>query len=169
MDHSNPYEMILEALDLTETELQDLKTPLVKLRQSFRRREVKNLGIYSEKLVRLAYLIAYFPAYTRLIPETLDRIGGKEIKAVNFQELSFIGSGPGPEIYGFIQYLKSKNLIKPTQMIKINRFDLKLWNKEYTKYVLPAIKDLHPCIIDQFHELDFKDKLQESVLETLTN
>lgn len=168
------YENILNVLNLNEADLQKLNGSFRDLKSSFNRLKIDNLDKYSKQDYQYAYLLTYFPAYSYLIGEVLNTIETTE--NIFFDKLSFIGSGPGPEIYGFIRYMESKGKFKPDSNISINRFDfVEKWNDTYQKIfrqlilkITPKLTPL-PSISDNFQKIDFRVKLDERALNILKN
>lgn len=161
------YEIILKYLNLEDTDLQNLKKCVISLRESYRTQNVSNIDKYSLEEYQKAYLFAYYPSYTYLIGEVLDKLytSNFAIPNANYKSLSFIGCGPGPEIYGFVRYLKNKNY--PTNNLSINRFDFDIWNSIFDKTTLKFIQELIPDVIDNMKICDISSKLPEDALQIL--
>lgn len=162
------YENILNVLNLKEADLQKLKDFVRSLKSSFNAIKIDNLDKYPKQDYQYAYLFTYFPAYSYLIGEVLNTIETTE--NIIFDKLSFIGSGPGPEIYGFIRYMESKEKFKPNSKISINRLDfVEEWNDTYQKIFIQLKSKLTPStsISDNFQKIDFRVKLDERALNVL--
>lgn len=121
------YSSILEGINAKgnlavtpDVHLQSLKPHVRFLRKAYFGRPV--IVPYEKKAIQEAYLITYFPHYYQLIykiflEEVPDFFKGKKSVSV-----SFIGGGPGSEIYGLVRYIA--NNAKHIKQIKINLFDL---------------------------------------------
>ena len=166
------YDNILNVLNLKEADLQKLKNIVRSLRSSFNAIKIDNLDKYPKQDYQHAYLLTYFPAYSYLIGEVLNSIETTE--NIIFDKLSFIGSGPAPEIYGFIRYMESNGRFKSNSNISINRLDfVEEWNNTYQKIFIQLKSKLTPStsstpsISDNFQKIDLRYQLNERALNIL--
>jgi hypothetical protein len=96
--------------------LRELQTQARRLWQSYRTQNV--LADYSQAKTQEAYLLRYFPFYTRLVETELDdlRERGFSVPDVELLEACLFGCGPGPEVIGLMRFLKNSNA-KTTMLI----------------------------------------------------
>jgi hypothetical protein len=122
------YNNILDGLFLKKNILsnQQKQEYLVSLQEpvrSIRRAYIESFPIrfdYQNPDVQAGYLITYVPHYTDLTHYAL-RNSGSEIANANLENLVFIGSGPCPEIVGYLRYiLEFNNKVKD---IRVNIYD----------------------------------------------
>ena len=86
--------------------LQHLRDPARELWKAY---QTQNISIsYSKHEYQAVYLLRYFFPYSKLVPYVLNRLIAKDFPVRLEDELltaSFFGCGPGPELYGLMDYL----------------------------------------------------------------
>ena len=87
---------------------------------------------YTNEKIQAGYLITYVPHYTDLLHYVLTKTGNK-IANENIEKLLLIGSGPCPEIIGFLRYL-NENASKVIENLKVSIFDIAIdewkWSRD---------------------------------------
>src|SRR6266581_7469187 len=113
------YERILQSLfeanHLSTTEeqaryLENLRPAVVRLWDAYQRQEgIQNATHYDDLSTQAAYLLRYFPSYTQPIRETLLAFAREITSGLNVERVrvAFFGSGPEPELFGLLQFLRS--------------------------------------------------------------
>jgi hypothetical protein len=87
--------------------LSELRPHAKQLWQSYQQ---QNITVdYSEAKIQEAYLLRYFPFYTRPVVKELDalRTAGVTLPEVELLDACFLGCGPGPEVIGLMQHLRN--------------------------------------------------------------
>ena len=87
--------------------LSELRPHAKQLWQSYQQ---QNITVdYSEAKIQEAYLLRYFPFYTRPVVKELDalRTAGVTLPEVELLDACFVGCGPGPEVIGLMQHLRN--------------------------------------------------------------
>ena len=150
------YEQILQGVKLkhslnseteTLTHLQNLQSSVRSLRAAFRIFPVR--FDYTNIQVQQAYMFAYFPHYTELLEHAL--INSKEEIGQNFpKKLLLFGSGPCPEIIGYLKFINSFSENKNCQ-IGISIFDIASTHWEYSRnltfdQIVPKYQNGHKII-----------------------
>ena len=125
----NLQEEILEiffkekAIDTDEKQrnfLKNLKTKKDKLFKNFKSDHVK--VDYCDENIQFLFVLIYFPFHAQILPIILkDLLSRKIFSPLQNMKISFIGCGPGAEILGFFNFLKSQSISYP--QININTFD----------------------------------------------
>jgi hypothetical protein len=114
----NPYQLILEELnvlndiedeDTCRAVLQSTQEYVIKLRQGFRASPAT--VDYSCPHQRAAYLLAYYPHYIEPLFRALNSYTPQDAKDSIFENhkirACFLGSGPSPEVLGWIAYMNA--------------------------------------------------------------
>jgi hypothetical protein len=100
---------------------------------------------YREPNTQAAYMIRYFPQYSQIIRIILSDLKDRNILLPFNQSdlsVSFFGSGPSPEIYGFLQFLNAD--FQRVRKVTAYTFDIISdewsYSREITvKHLLPSI------------------------------
>jgi hypothetical protein len=107
--------------------LRSLQPVVIGIRETFKSYWPGTID-YSMLEIQIAYMIAYYPTYSLLIQEVLDAIETSISPELPFGKntlvASFIGSGPSPEVLGFLTYLNRSQKYKPKDIL-VKTFDLK--------------------------------------------
>ena len=103
---------------------------------------------YKDRDTQDCYLLRYYPAYTQLLLQELERL--EESDNLHFDKkkrltASFFGCGPAPELAGLLQFLQHKGYRWP-ELITANLYDIKSGPWRYAsgiveQHVLTAIRD----------------------------
>lgn len=109
------YKKKLEELSRTEEE--NIRKNILTLRESYLEKEP--ISIYDNGEIRKAYMLCYYPNYSKIIYELMDKYIYNLVKnkSENFLSITFLAAGPGAEIFGFIKYLSDKNYKKTLRII----------------------------------------------------
>ena len=131
----------------TQSHLQNLQSSVKLLREAFRIFPVK--FDYTNIQVQQAYMFAYYPHYTELLEYVL--INSKEQIGQNFpKKLLLFGSGPCPEIIGYLKFINNYSLNKNCE-IGISIFDIASTHWEYSRnltfnQIVPSYQNEHKII-----------------------
>ena len=89
---------------------------------------------YSDANIQASYLITYFPQYTELLTYALS-MAGEIIANEHINSLIFFGSGPCPEIIGYLDYIRifTPNLAR---QLNISIFDIAATNWQYSRDII---------------------------------
>ncbi len=121
MEEKNIYKLIFKETygfdydELTKNRAEDIKKYIAILRNSYKR-NVPNTP-YEESEIRKAYMLCYYPNYIGPIYTLMNKYINKKIKTLlkTTINVSFLGAGPGPEVYGCLkslnEYLINKKII----------------------------------------------------------
>jgi hypothetical protein len=99
---------------------------------------------YRKPTVQTTYMLRYFPPYAEVTRVVLDELHRKEV--LPFQEellyVNLFGCGPAPELYGIMQFLKSR--FPRSEMIIGHLFDVASESWTYSRritldYLVPAL------------------------------
>jgi len=139
------------------THLEDLKPYVKNLRTAFRHFPVR--FDYKSIPTQEAYMIAYYPHYTLLIEYVLEKYKdylGEQIP----EKLSFFGSGPCPEIIGYLNFLNNN---KSYKSLNINIYDIasEHWkfSRDITKhYLIPKYQKNQKVNSLQSYKVDITKK-----------
>lgn len=109
----------LDDADTKAQYLRDLQPAARRLRESYHKSKV--VTEYSEAKTQEAYLLRYFPFYTRLVERELDvlRERGFGVPEVELLEACLFGCGPGPEVIGLMRSLKKSNAMTTMLIAKM--------------------------------------------------
>ena len=125
------------------------------LRQAFRHFPVT--FDYTDVSIQQAYMFAYFPHYTQLLEYVLNQ-AGNDIQGNPPQDLLLFGSGPCPEIIGYLKYLNNRY---PNQNFELNVsiFDIASTHWQYSRditynQIIPSIRNGHN--IQNWNSKDFR-------------
>lgn len=103
--------------------LQGLQQPAIQLRNGFFTFPVSI--DYSRRDYQSVYMLRYFPGHSQIIKSTLHSLhsnpGHLPFSNETF-DVSFIGCGPGPEIYGFFEFLNG-TVFRP-RVVNVHTFDI---------------------------------------------
>ena len=109
--------------------LQNLQNQVKSLRQAFRVFPVR--FDYTDIKIQQAYMFAYYPHYTELLEYVLN--SAKNNLNNNFpSNLLLFGSGPCPEIIGYLKFLNGQNLSKNID-INVSIYDIASTHWEYSR------------------------------------
>lgn len=111
--------------------LRSLQEHVRNLRQAYRTYPVH--FDYTNRNIQEAYLLTYFPHYTDFLWKTLN-FTGNQIANENINELILFGSGPCPEIIGFLRYVNQHN--PQNQEIKVSMFDIAIEDWGWTRHIV---------------------------------
>ena len=166
------YQMILDGLFAangceTEAEqaayLSGLKPATQSLWRSYRaNHSIHENANYESAETQAGYMLRYFPHYTQLLPEVLERLPMAKLGSILKRELhvSLFGPGPAPELVGLVQFLEMY-WGQDCRLIA-DLFDIKstAWEKCRNITVdrlLPAISS-RTTVEANAHECDFTEK-----------
>ncbi|ANV88926.1 hypothetical protein [Picosynechococcus sp. PCC 7117] len=162
--YPNIYDEILEAIrysprffDNCQTEkfeeyLSSLQDNLINLRKSYKKDWVQ--ADYRDIKTQAAYLLAYYPQYAEICSDIFCQIEQEFNFNADFK-ISFLGSGPCPEIIGFLYFLSQHS--ENNHNLETNVFDLETshWQsaREITEYLVGRYNqehyiNIHPHTID---------------------
>jgi len=129
------YEHILKGIEQRNTSglnlkeyLQSLKSSVITLRRAYLQKPV--YVPYDEESIQSAYLIAYLPHYYNLIYSILFTEGKRIFGTHSSVNISYIGGGPGSEVYGTISYILS--LQPQVESINITIYDINADTWQYS-------------------------------------
>lgn len=123
-----------------EDYLKSLKKEVRMLRSAYRKHPV--FVPYHEKDIQSAYLITYLPHYYQLIEKILREQNPDNLAQKNEVCISFIGGGPGSEVYGTIKHIIAHN--PNIKKIVVNILDINASNWAYSHKIVinKLIKEL---------------------------
>lgn len=114
------------------TYLQSLQKDVRTLRSAFRKYPVE--FDYTNTNIQASYLLTYFPHYTDLLQIVLNS-SGATIATENINKLTFFGSGPCPEIVGYLRYLNQHNQIE-NRNINVKILDIAATHWNYSREIV---------------------------------
>lgn len=115
-----------------QTYLQNLKPAVQSLRASYRAFPVR--FDYANHSVQAAYLLAYFPHYTDLLLTALNKTEAVFANQ-NISELHLFGSGPCPEILGFLRYA-TQHTPRVNRDIQVTIYDIAVEHWRYSRDII---------------------------------
>lgn len=139
----------------TVVHLQNLQSSVKSLRAAFKVFPVR--FDYTNIQVQQAYMFAYYPHYTELLELVL--INSKEEIGQNFpKKLLLFGSGPCPEIIGYLKFLNSFSQNSNCE-ISVSIFDIASTHWEYSRnltfnQIVPTYQNSHKIV--NYTAKDFK-------------
>jgi len=124
--------------------LQNLQNQVKSLRQAFKVFPVR--FDYTDVKIQQAYLFAYYPHYTELLEYALNSANSSLNNSFPSKLLLF-GSGPCPEIIGYLKFLNGQNQISRMNL-KVSIFDIASTHWEYSRditfnYIVPSYTNVH--------------------------
>jgi len=135
--------------------LQTLQSQVKSLRQAFRVFPVR--FDYTNVNIQQAYMFAYYPHYTELLEYVLNSANANLNN--NFpSNLLLFGSGPCPEIIGYLKFLNGQNQIGKMNL-SVSIFDIASTHWEYSRditlnQIIPRYRNGHT--ISNWSSKDFK-------------
>ncbi len=124
---------------------------------------------YASVDIQNAYLLRYFPFYTKLVPCVLSK-SGVQLPKVELLQPIFFGCGPAPELVGLLEHLKEN--CPNTEMVSATFADLAIdtWQHSISisiERVVSRIWDAELCDY-QYKQVDIADAnlLQKIKVET---
>ena len=114
--------------------LESLQSDVKMLRGAYRKHPVS--VPYERETVQSAYLITYLPHYYQLIEKILREKNPDSLCKSTTVNITFIGGGPGSEVYGTIKHILSHNYV--VKRINVNILDI---NAETWGYSHKVVKD----------------------------
>jgi hypothetical protein len=98
---------------------------------------------YTNSNIQASYLLTYFPHYTELLQVALNKTNAT-IANENINRLLLFGSGPCPEIIGYLKYLNQHNA-NNDRTIQVNIYDIAATHWQYSRNIVfqnivPTIK-----------------------------
>ena len=114
--------------------LESLKNDVRILRRAYRNNPV--LVPYEKETIQSAYLITYLPHYYQLIEKILREQNPDSLSKKTSVNITFIGGGPGSEVYGTIKHILSHNDV--IKNINVNILDI---NASTWKYSHEVVKE----------------------------
>lgn len=155
-ENDNIYEIILKrnydlfSNELNETNAREIKKHIKILRESYK----SNVPItnYDEKNICKAYMLCYYPNYVEPIYILMKNYICKTISKLNITkfQVTFLGAGPGPEVYGCIKAIKENTTIKK---IQCNLHDYEQnWQlqRDVTRELIMKLEGIYPNIKNIF-------------------
>ncbi len=157
------YDEILEGIKIknslkSENELiihlKSLQEQVISLRQAFRDFPVR--VDYTEVKTQEAYMFAYYPHYTELLYYVLSAASDMLDNKCPSKLLLF-GSGPCPEIVGYLKFLNKQNLAENIDL-DVSIFDISSTDWKYSRditfnQIVPNYKNGHT--ISNYNPKDF--------------
>mgnify|MGYP006156483403 CR=1 FL=1 len=138
--------------------LKNLQNKVISLRQAFRIFPVR--FDYKDVNIQQAYMFAYYPHYTELLEYALN--SAKDSLNNDFpSNLLLFGSGPCPEIIGYLKFLNGQTQLKKMDL-SVSIFDIASTHWEYSRditfnEIIPSYKNGHT--ISKWSSKDFKINL----------
>ena len=135
--------------------LQNLQNNVKSLRQAFRVFPVR--FDYTNVNIQQAYMFAYYPHYTELLEYALNSANNSLNN--NFpSNLLLFGSGPCPEIIGYLKFLNGQNQIEKMDL-SVSIYDIASTHWEYSRditfnQIIPSYINGHT--ISKWSSKDFK-------------
>ena len=129
-----------------ETYLQSLKPAVRMLRSAYRKHPV--YVPYEKENIQSAYLIAYLPHYYQLIEKVLREQNPDTLSNKTSINITFIGGGPGSEVYGAVKHVLANNKNLKTIRITILDINAETWGyshkivRENLIGELPSVDDV---------------------------
>lgn len=130
-----------------EPYLESLKPDVRMLRGAYRKYPV--FIPYNKESVQSAYLITYLPHYYQLIEKVLREQNPDSLSNRTSVNITFIGGGPGSEVYGAIKHILSHNSGVETINVSILDINADSWGYSHQIvlqnliYQLPNIKKVN--------------------------
>lgn len=130
-----------------EEYLSSLKKDVRMLRSAYRKYPV--YVPYQQKDIQSAYLLTYLPHYYQLIEKVLREQNPDHLAQKKEVCISFIGGGPGSEVYGTIKHIIEHN--RNIKKITVNILDINASNWIYSHKIVGnnLIKELSNDIINK--------------------
>lgn len=112
--------------------LQNLQVDVKALRKAFTVYPVK--FDYTNNKIQASYLLTYFPHYTELLQVALNKTNSTVANA-NINNLLLFGSGPCPEIIGYLNYLNEHNA-NNNRTIKVSIYDIASTHWQFSRNIV---------------------------------
>ncbi|MDI9364150.1 MAG: hypothetical protein QM541_04300 [Flavobacterium sp.] len=112
--------------------LQNLQEDVKSLRRAFTVYPVQ--FDYTNNKIQASYLLTYFPHYTELLQVALNKTNST-IATENINNLLLFGSGPCPEIIGYLKYLNEHNA-NNNRTIKASIYDIASTHWQYSRNIV---------------------------------
>ena len=110
----NIYDFLVDGINKYKNNSYPITSYLESLQPSVKmlRRAYRNHPVYvdyKQEAVQNAYLITYLPHYYQLIEKVLREQNPDSLAEKSILEITFIGGGPGSEVFGTIKHITSHN------------------------------------------------------------